>query len=81
MSDCGPGISEVEHAHIFTMFGQGLRNHAGKGLGIGLYLVQKIVELHGGSVSLKTRLEGGGTGSTFTVQLPLDVSERKLEAA
>ena len=39
------------------------------GLGIGLSLARHLVELHGGSISVKST--GQGQGSTFTVQLPL----------
>lgn len=42
------------------------RNHGG--LGLGLYIVHQIVEMHGGSVSVESEL---GAGSRFIVELPL----------
>ena len=53
---------------MFTQVGHNLERAQG-GLGIGLSLVRRLVELHGGSVDV---LSGGrGQGSTFTVRLPL----------
>jgi signal transduction histidine kinase len=67
--DRGPGIAPDETTHIFELFGQGLREGDGQtsGLGIGLHLVKRIIELHGGHVGVNTTL---GEGSTFWVRLP-----------
>jgi signal transduction histidine kinase len=67
--DRGPGIEPDETAHIFELFGQGLREGDGQtsGLGIGLHLVKRITELHGGHVGVNSIL---GEGSTFWVRLP-----------
>jgi len=67
--DRGPGIAPDETAHIFELFGQGLREGDGQtsGLGIGLHLVKRITELHGGHVGVNSVL---GQGSTFWVRLP-----------
>ena len=69
VKDQGPGIKPEESAHIFELFGQGLRQQDGKtsGLGIGLHLVKRITELHGGHVGVNST---PGTGSTFWVRLP-----------
>ena len=69
ISDRGPGIHPDETAHIFQLFGQGLREGDGQtsGLGIGLHLVKRITELHGGHVGVNSVL---GQGSTFWVRLP-----------
>jgi signal transduction histidine kinase len=69
IADRGPGINPDETAHIFELFGQGLREGDGQtsGLGIGLHLVKRITELHGGHVGVNSVL---GQGSTFWVRLP-----------
>ncbi|MBI1796036.1 MAG: GAF domain-containing sensor histidine kinase [Candidatus Eisenbacteria bacterium] len=73
VADKGPGIRPEEAAHIFELFGQGLRQHDGKtsGLGIGLHLVKRITELHGGHVGVNA---GPGGGSTFWVRLPANAA-------
>jgi signal transduction histidine kinase len=70
VQDRGPGIKPEESAHIFELFGQGLRQTDGRtsGLGIGLHLVKRITELHGGHVGVNSV---PGTGSTFWVRLPV----------
>jgi PAS domain S-box-containing protein len=69
--DNGIGIPRDQLQGIFEMFAQvdtTLERSRG-GLGIGLTLVRRLVELHGGSVT--ARSEGPGRGSEFTVRLPL----------
>jgi signal transduction histidine kinase/CheY-like chemotaxis protein len=70
VSDNGVGIPVEQLPHVFDMFYQGGREHRSghRGLGIGLGLVKKLVELHGGSVSVSSG--GVGQGSTFTVRIP-----------
>lgn len=70
VSDNGVGIPADMQAKVFELFSQlkGPDVRSQDGLGIGLALVKQIVELHGGTISLKS--EGAGTGSTFTVRLP-----------
>jgi signal transduction histidine kinase len=57
--------------HIFGLFTQvsSKSQHTGGGLGIGLSLVKNLVELHGGTVQVRS--DGAGAGSEFTVRLPL----------
>ena len=67
--DTGEGIAPEVLPHVFERFRQGGARARNKGgLGIGLAIVQHIVELHGGRVSATS--EGPGRGSTFTVTLP-----------
>jgi signal transduction histidine kinase/ActR/RegA family two-component response regulator len=74
--DNGIGIPRDLLPHVFELFRQGerpLARSAG-GLGIGLTIVQNLVTLHGGSVSAHS--EGSGSGSEFTVRLPLSSGAR-----
>ena len=68
--DKGAGIHPDDTPHIFELFGQGVHGqdrNAG-GLGIGLHLVKRISELHGGHVGVNST---PGEGSAFWVRLPL----------
>jgi CheY-like chemotaxis protein/anti-sigma regulatory factor (Ser/Thr protein kinase) len=70
VSDTGIGLTPELAAHVFDLFVQGDRSldrHAG-GLGIGLTLVRRLVELHDGRVDVHS--EGPGRGSSFKVTLP-----------
>lgn len=69
--DNGVGIPKDMQARIFDLFTQvrGSSSTSGGGLGIGLSLVKNLVELHGGSVQVRSA--GPGAGSEFTVRLPL----------
>jgi PAS domain S-box-containing protein len=71
VADTGVGIGPEMIDHVFEMFTQAERSleRSQGGLGIGLTLVKRIVELHGGSVV--ARSEGKGKGSQFTVTLPV----------
>jgi CheY-like chemotaxis protein len=68
--DNGIGLAPEELPHLFEMFTQVSRHHGGAkgGLGIGLSLARRLMEMHGGSVSAHS--EGPGRGSRFTVTLP-----------
>ncbi len=69
--DNGAGIPREMLSSIFDIFAQvpGSLDRAPGGLGIGLTLVRRLVQLHGGSVSADS--QGAGQGSAFTVRLPL----------
>ena len=71
VADTGIGIPEGELEDLFTMFTQGKANseHSEGGLGIGLALAKGLVELHGGTIEVKSA--GIGRGSEFCVRLPL----------
>ena len=74
--DTGVGIPPDRLGSVFEMFTQGERSQGG--LGIGLTLVKRLVEMHGGSV--EARSEGSGTGSEFVVRLPLLVDRPTASA-
>lgn len=69
--DNGAGITPEVMPHIYEMFRRTDRSmgHERTGLGVGLALVKKIVELHGGSVEILS--DGHGKGCTATVRLPV----------
>jgi CheY-like chemotaxis protein len=71
VADTGVGIPAAMLPSIFDMFTQlqRFRDRSQGGLGIGLTLAKRLVELHGGAI--EARSEGDGRGSTFTVRLPL----------
>ena len=64
--DNGIGIAPRYHQQIFGLFERLDKDH--EGTGVGLALVQRIMELHGGRVWVESR--GEGHGSTFTFALP-----------
>jgi CheY-like chemotaxis protein len=69
--DNGVGIPPEMQSRVFDMFTQvdSSLERAHGGLGIGLTIVKRMVELHGGSVQVRS--EGLGRGSEFVVRLPL----------
>ncbi|MEH2247697.1 ATP-binding protein [Nostoc sp.] len=69
VEDTGIGIPEAEIPHLFERFHQvkGAKGRSFEGSGIGLSLVQELVKLHGGTISVTSVL---GQGSRFTVSIP-----------
>jgi signal transduction histidine kinase len=80
VSDHGSGIPPEEQKHVFDAFFRGKKAVQDQvhGTGLGLHLVKKIVEAHGGTVSLESE---PGAGSTFIVRLPAAVAEHQDELA
>lgn len=78
--DDGVGISPEFIPHLFNRFSQEdtttTRDH--NGLGLGLFLVRHLVELHGGRATAHS--EGQGKGTTFTVHFPLRQHAEKYAA-
>ena len=73
--DNGPGIAPALLPHVFDLFSQADRtlDRSEGGLGIGLSLVKRLIELHGGSV--EARSNGPGEGSEFLIRLPLEPAQ------
>jgi len=71
VTDTGVGIDPAELPHIFERFYRGSRaNEArGSGSGLGLAIVRSIVDMHGGTVEVESRV---GQGTRFVVTLPRD---------
>ena len=65
VADNGIGIEERYHDKIFGLFDK--LDRAGDGTGIGLALVKRIVEVHGGRIWVESAGEGGGSAFCFTV--------------
>jgi len=75
VADTGVGIAPEMLPHVFDMFMQAdAGGRSRSGLGIGLTLARKLVEMHGGRLTAHSA--GVGRGSTFVVHLPLAVEER-----
>ena len=82
VTDQGVGIPEEMLPRIFDLFVQAHHtiDRSRGGLGIGLTLVRRLAELHGGSVEATS--EGDGRGATFTVRLPLtETPDAQVEGA
>ncbi|HWW78088.1 MAG TPA: HAMP domain-containing sensor histidine kinase, partial [Steroidobacteraceae bacterium] len=79
VEDNGYGIAPELLPRVFDLFVQGERtlDRAQGGLGIGLTLVRRLVELHGGTVSASS--DGPGRGSAFTVRLPKVASPQNTQ--
>jgi signal transduction histidine kinase len=65
--DQGIGIAPETLPRLFVQFERGRNTTGHEGLGLGLWIVKRMVEAHGGDVSVAS---APGAGSTFTVSLP-----------
>jgi CheY-like chemotaxis protein/two-component sensor histidine kinase len=81
VKDEGQGISSEEIGHVFELFVQGAQRFDRPlgGIGLGLTLVKRLAEMHGGDVSVFSA--GTGCGTSFTVRFPLCEAPRSLPAA
>ncbi|MDQ6603203.1 MAG: ATP-binding protein [Chloroflexota bacterium] len=70
--DQGPGIAVAEQARIFQRFHRA--STGAQGMGLGLYLCQRLVEAHGGRLWVES---APGEGSTFRFTLPIVVEDAK----
>src|SRR6201999_4564505 len=71
VADTGAGIAPAFLPHVFQPFRQqdATATRAHGGLGLGLAIVKHLVELHGGSIEVRS--DGEGKGATFVVRLPV----------
>jgi PAS domain S-box-containing protein len=74
VSDTGIGIAPEMLSRVFELFAQVEQpmDRSGGGLGIGLTLSRRLVEMHGGSIAATS--EGHGRGAQFTVRLPVELA-------
>jgi signal transduction histidine kinase len=79
--DSGRGMSPEQLARVFEPFFQAerLRDQPEGGLGLGLTLVRRLVELHGGHVEAHS--EGLGLGTEIVIRLPVDPRAERAESA
>lgn len=75
VSDQGVGIAREDIPRLFQPYSRLERTPGVKGTGLGLYISKAIVEAHGGSIAVRSKL---GKGSTFTVTLPLDQGDSRV---
>ncbi|GEM_PF-1962390 len=68
VKDKGIGIAGKDARRIFDRFERTVVEKEYKGMGVGLFIVKKIVEAHGGEITVKSKLK---QGSTFIVKLPI----------
>jgi signal transduction histidine kinase len=68
IADKGIGIAEEDKDRIFEKFYKSDKSRSREGSGLGLSIVKKIIELHGGNISFESRL---GYGTTFMIELRL----------
>jgi signal transduction histidine kinase len=69
--DTGPGIPAERLSHVFDQFWQGDSKDR-RGVGLGLAIAKALVEAHGGSIAVESRV---GEGSTFSFTLPVPVTD------
>ena len=67
LSDDGVGMSETDKKHLFTLFYRGEQEKMAEGHGIGMTLVQRIIQLHEGNIAVHSEQ---GRGTTFVIELP-----------
>ena len=72
VADEGIGISEEDQQHLFSSFFRGANATNIQGTGLGLHIVKNYIDLLGGEVGLKSRLN---TGTTITFTIPVNLPE------
>ncbi|HUL59423.1 MAG TPA: ATP-binding protein, partial [Anaeromyxobacteraceae bacterium] len=71
--DRGIGIAAADQRQIFERFERAVSSRNYGGLGLGLYIVRRIVEAHGGTIRVESE---PGEGAAFFVDLPLRAAPR-----
>ena len=71
ITDTGVGIAEEDIARLFDKYEQARARatRGEKGTGLGLYITKQLVELHGGTISVNSKI---GEGSIFSFTLPIE---------
>lgn len=74
-SDQGPGIPPEHLPHLFQRFYR-VPGHNSTGSGLGLFICKKIIEAHGGAISVKSQV---GVGTTFIIDFPAELKNISKE--
>lgn len=82
VSDQGVGIKKEELPHLFKPFRQASNNRGlqAQGIGLGLAITKKLIELHGGTISIESEY-GKGTTVRFRIPLVVDATSERLKHA
>jgi two-component system, OmpR family, sensor histidine kinase VicK len=72
VQDEGIGIPEADLNHLFEPFHRAANVGTISGTGLGMVITKEAVELHGGTIIVESQV---GTGTTFTVSIPLNQGE------
>jgi signal transduction histidine kinase len=78
IADTGTGISPEHKPQLFEAF---YTTKKSVGTGLGLWLSKEIVEKHGGSISVRSSVRWGRSGSVFSVFLPAGPNAKRIEPA
>jgi PAS domain S-box-containing protein len=84
VTDTGVGISAEQLPKVFDLFansGDGAKQAKESGLGIGLALARRLIEMHGGTIDARSAGRGRGTEFTITLPLPAAAPAREASAA
>jgi signal transduction histidine kinase len=76
VSDEGPGIAPDKQSVIFECFERGAATRNVAGLGLGLYICRRLVEAHGGTISVDSAI---ARGATFHIALPRELTVTRAE--
>lgn len=78
VKDTGPGIPAADHNKIFEEFQQAdtLSTRRKGGTGLGLSIARRIIQMHGGTIQVASKV---GEGSTFSVTLPVIVNQQVMQ--
>ena len=77
VQDRGPGIPRTERDHVFDPFSRGgVGRSARRGSGLGLFIARRVLEAHGGMISLRS----SKSGATFVLEIP-SLDERRERSA
>lgn len=68
VKDRGVGIAKADHSRIFQRFERAISENEASGMGLGLFIANTIVQMHGGDILVESEI---GAGSEFTVILPM----------